>query len=69
MSCLLMNTQIFHILYSVDYPFAQNEWGLKWFQDLEASKMVSPADLEKIASKNAEALLRVRLPEGVSFPS
>ncbi|KAF4624692.1 hypothetical protein G7Y89_g13474 [Cudoniella acicularis] len=60
MACILRNTKIEHILYSVDYPFAKNERGLKWIEELEESGMVSKEDLEKIAYKNAEKLLGVK---------
>jgi predicted TIM-barrel fold metal-dependent hydrolase len=60
MACILRNTKIGHILYSVDYPFAKNEDGLKWVEELEASGLVNDEQLAKIAYKNAESLLGVR---------
>jgi predicted TIM-barrel fold metal-dependent hydrolase len=62
MATILRNTKIEHILYSVDYPFAKNEKGLSWMEELEKSGMVGKEDLERIAYKNAEALLRVKAP-------
>nr|POF17050.1 decarboxylase orsb [Quercus suber] len=59
--CILGNTKIDHILYSVDYPFAKNEWGLEWMKELEASGLVSQEQLEMIAYKNAEKLLKIRV--------
>jgi predicted TIM-barrel fold metal-dependent hydrolase len=67
MACILRNTKIERILYSVDYPFAKNENGLSWFKDLERSGLVGKEDLERIAFKNAEKLLGVKAPEGVGF--
>jgi len=67
MACILRNTKIERILYSVDYPFAKNEKGLSWFKDLERSGLVGKEDLERIAFKNAEKLLGVKAPEGVGF--
>jgi predicted TIM-barrel fold metal-dependent hydrolase len=49
-----------HILYSVDYPFVKNEWGLKFMEELRADGMISEEILEGIAYKNAEKLLRVK---------
>ncbi|KIX03288.1 uncharacterized protein Z518_06840 [Rhinocladiella mackenziei CBS 650.93] len=60
MACILRNTKIDHILYSVDYPFARNEDGLKFMQDLEKSGLVTEEQMEMIAYKNAETLLGVK---------
>ena len=57
------NTKIDHILYSVDYPFEKNENGLKWMQELEQSGLVTQEQLEMIAYKNSEKLLRVKVPQ------
>lgn len=60
MACILRNTRIEHVLYSVDYPFAKNEDGLKFMQDLEQSGLVGQREFEMIAHLNAEALLGVK---------
>lgn len=60
MACILRNTKIEHILYSVDYPFAKNEDGLAFMEALEKSGLVDQEQFEKIAFKNAEALLGVK---------
>lgn len=60
--CILANTRLDHILYSVDYPFVSNEVGLKWIQELEKSGLVDEEQLKGIAYKNAEKLLGVKLP-------
>ncbi len=62
MRCILGNTKIDHILYSVDYPFAKNEEGLKWMEDLEQSGLLTQEDVEMIAYRNAEKLLGVKAP-------
>lgn len=62
MRCILANTKIDHILYSVDYPFTMNERGLEWFQELEKSGLLSEEDLALIAYKNCEKLLGVKAP-------
>ncbi|KAK4653050.1 hypothetical protein QC762_504590 [Podospora pseudocomata] len=61
MRCILANTPIDHILYSIDYPFTSNEVGLAWFKELEASGLVDQEQLEAIAYKNAEKLLRIKV--------
>jgi predicted TIM-barrel fold metal-dependent hydrolase len=60
MACILRNTKIDHILYSVDYPFAKNEDGLQFMEDLKSSGLVDDEQFEKIGYKNAEALLQVK---------
>ena len=62
MRCILGNTDIKHIMYSVDYPFTSNEGGLKWFEELEESGLLSKEQLDLIAYKNAEALLKIKAP-------
>lgn len=62
MATILMNTPIEHLLYSVDYPFAKNEDGLAWIEQLEKSGMVSREQLEMIAFRNSEKLLGVKAP-------
>lgn len=60
MACMLRNTKIERILYSVDWPFAPNKAGWAFLEDLKNSGMVSEEDWEKIAYKNAEKLLGVK---------
>ncbi|KAM5343945.1 hypothetical protein ACJ41O_012482 [Fusarium nematophilum] len=60
MACILRNTRIDHILYSVDYPFEKNENGLAWVRELQSSGLVTPEVLDMIAYRNAEQLLRVK---------
>ena len=61
--CILGNTKIDHILFSVDYPFEKNENGLKWMEELEQSGLVTREQLEMIAYKNSENLLRIKAPQ------
>jgi predicted TIM-barrel fold metal-dependent hydrolase len=61
MATILKNTRIERILYSVDYPFARNEKGISWMGELEKSGMVGNEDMERIAYKNAQALLRIKV--------
>ncbi|KAG6354686.1 hypothetical protein INS49_004704 [Diaporthe citri] len=59
LACILRNTKKDRIMYSVDYPFASNEDGLKWLEELEGSGLVSKEELEGIRWKNAATLLKV----------
>ncbi|KAF7845632.1 hypothetical protein BT93_L1501 [Corymbia citriodora subsp. variegata] len=61
LACLIKMVRMERILYSVDYPFAENETGLKFIEEVEKSKMVSEQDLEAICYKNAEKLLGVKV--------
>jgi predicted TIM-barrel fold metal-dependent hydrolase len=61
MACLLRSTRVERILYSVDYPFSDNETGMKFMEELERSGMVSGDGFEMIAYKNAEKLLKIKL--------
>jgi len=61
--CMLGNTKMERILYSVDYPFEKNENGLKWMEELERSGLVTKEQLEMIAYRNAEDLLGVKAPK------
>lgn len=64
MRCILANTRLDHILYSVDYPFASNEAGLEWMKELEQSGLVDEEQLRAIAYGNAEKLLGIKVPPG-----
>lgn len=63
MRCILANTKVDHILYSVDYPFEKNENGLAWWEEFEKSGLASNEQLDMIAHKNAEKLLRIKAPQ------
>lgn len=60
MATLLKQCKPDRILYSVDYPFTKNEWGLQFLKDLKDDGMVSEEVLEGIAYKNAEKLLKLK---------
>jgi len=60
LECLLKTTSIDHVMYSVDYPFSSNEKGLKFFEEIEKSGLISGKDLELFAFRNAENLLGVK---------
>jgi len=53
--CMLQVVGTDHIMFSVDYPFSPNAVGRKFLDTLP----VSPEDVEKIAHRNAEKLLKL----------
>lgn len=59
--CILHNTKKDRILFSVDYPFARNESGKKWMEELIGSGLCTLEEIEMIAYRNAEKLLGVRV--------
>lgn len=59
-ACLLRTTDISKIMFSVDYPFADNRNGLKFMEALIESKMVSEKEVEMISYQNAQDLLGVK---------
>ncbi|OQU97084.1 hypothetical protein CLAIMM_03082 [Cladophialophora immunda] len=61
MATLLRQCKPDRILYSVDYPFTRNEWGLQFMKDLRDDGLVTDDVLEGIAYKNAEKLLGVKI--------
>ena len=61
MACLVRMCKPDRILYSVDWPFAENEMGLKFMEQLSKDGMVNEEELERIAYKNAEMLLKIRV--------
>ncbi|KAJ5874642.1 uncharacterized protein N7529_003072 [Penicillium soppii] len=60
LACLLRTTRIERVLYSVDYPFSDNQTGAEFFERVKESGLITGEDLEKFAYGNAEALLGVR---------
>ncbi|OJJ04759.1 hypothetical protein ASPVEDRAFT_54871 [Aspergillus versicolor CBS 583.65] len=61
LKCVLHNTKVERIMYSVDYPFESNERGLQWFRELEDSGLLTEEQLEMVAYRNAEKLLQVKV--------
>ncbi|KAN0098477.1 amidohydrolase 2 [Hyaloscypha variabilis] len=60
MATLLKTTQIERILYSVDYPFENNEHGWKFIEELKRSGVVTQEELEIIVHGNAAKLLKLQ---------
>ncbi|KAK1753413.1 hypothetical protein QBC47DRAFT_42789 [Echria macrotheca] len=65
--CILENTKLDHILYSVDYPFQSNAVGLEWMRALEQSGLVDEQQLNAIAFGNAEKLFGIKAPKPFSL--
>lgn len=59
LACLLRTTKIERILFSVDYPFSENETGRKFIEEIKQSGLVKEEELEMIAHRNAEILLKL----------
>ncbi len=53
--CCAMEIGIVRILYSVDYPFAENQLGSEWIKTLP----LSPEDRSKLLAGNARRLLKL----------
>ena len=62
--CLLENTPVERIMYSVDYPFESTEKGRQWFDQLESSGLLTRDQLNMIAYGNAERLLKLQCQPG-----
>ena len=60
MACLMRNTKIEHIMFSVDYPFSSNEDGRAFVEELARSGLVTQEQLRQICFKNAVNLLRLK---------
>lgn len=61
MATLLRQCKSDRILFSVDYPFARNEWGAAFLTQLRESGMVSEEMINDIAYRNAEKLLKLKI--------
>jgi predicted TIM-barrel fold metal-dependent hydrolase len=60
MACLVRMCKLECILYSVDWPFAENEMGLAFMKEFVNDGMVTEEQVELIAYKNAEKLLKIK---------
>lgn len=60
MACLVRMCKPERILYSVDWPFAENEMGLAFMKELVKDGMVTEEQVAMIAYKNAEILLKIK---------
>lgn len=60
-SCLLQTTKIERILFSIDYPFSENQLGRDFLIKIQKSGLVTRDQLEGIAYRHAEALLKLKI--------
>ena len=63
--CCVMEMGIDRILFSVDYPFAENPPGTKWLETLP----LSGEDREKLLNGNARRLLKLQQPAPAATPA
>lgn len=61
--CALKTTKPDRILFSVDYPFEHNKEATDWLNSLEKECGLSKSQVAKISYQNAEALLKIKLPQ------
>ncbi|OAG05565.1 amidohydrolase 2 [Paraphaeosphaeria sporulosa] len=61
MACVLRQCRPDRVMFSVDYPFGKNEAGVAFLNKLLEEGLVDEEGLERIAWKNAEGLLRVKV--------
>ena len=59
MACVLRNTKLERVMFSVDWPMSSNEKGAKFMEELEVSGLVSRKEFEMIAWGNAANLLKL----------
>ncbi|GKT49804.1 decarboxylase orsB [Colletotrichum spaethianum] len=60
MACLLQETKVERIIFSVDYPLCDNGLGREFMERLRGSGLISEAEWEGIAWKNVKELLRLK---------
>jgi 2,3-dihydroxybenzoate decarboxylase len=53
--CAMLEVGIDHLLFSVDWPFMENEPGTRWLETLP----LSAEDVEKLCNANARRLLKL----------
>jgi predicted TIM-barrel fold metal-dependent hydrolase len=61
LACLLHTTTVDKIMFSVDYPFEKNGDGRRFIEDVQKSGLLTPEEVEMVAFRNAESLLRVKV--------
>ncbi|PWN18183.1 putative 2-amino-3-carboxymuconate-6-semialdehyde decarboxylase [Microstroma glucosiphilum] len=61
LSCLLQTTKIGRILFSVDYPFSENQLGRDFLVKMQKSGLLTKDELEGIAYRHAETLLKLKI--------
>ncbi|TEA14460.1 Decarboxylase orsB [Colletotrichum sidae] len=60
MACLLQETKVDRIIFSIDYPFSPNSIGREFMDRLKGSKLVSDDEWEGIAWRNVRDLLKLK---------
>ncbi|KAF2235854.1 putative 2-amino-3-carboxymuconate-6-semialdehyde decarboxylase [Viridothelium virens] len=60
LACLLKVSLLDHVLFSIDYPFSNNEKGKNFVEDIEKEGLLTGDDLEAFIHGNAAKLLRIK---------
>jgi predicted TIM-barrel fold metal-dependent hydrolase len=60
LACMIRNTKLDRIMFSVDYPFSSNEQGLEFVEEMRNSGLLTEEQLLDISYRNAEKLLKVK---------
>jgi len=59
LECLLKVSSLDHVLFSIDYPFSDNETGKKFLEEIEKDDILKGEDLRAFVRGNAAQLLRI----------
>jgi predicted TIM-barrel fold metal-dependent hydrolase len=60
LACLLRTVSVEKILFSVDYPFEDNQAGRRFIEEVRESGLLTTEQVEMMAYRNAEKLLRIQ---------
>jgi predicted TIM-barrel fold metal-dependent hydrolase len=60
LACLLKVSPLDHVLFSIDYPFSDNEIGKQFIEDVEREGLLRGDDLKAFVRGNAAKLLRLK---------
>ena len=61
LACLLRTAKVEKIMFSVDYPFESNKQASNFMDEVRDSGMLTPDEVEMVAYRNAEKLLRIKI--------
>lgn len=60
LECLLRVSPLDHVLFSVDYPFSDNEKGRRFVEEIENQGLLKGESLSAFANENAAKLLQIK---------
>ncbi|KIV79376.1 hypothetical protein PV11_06939 [Exophiala sideris] len=64
LACALRTTKVDRILFSIDYPLEKNSDGRKFIEKVQKSGLLTEEQVEMVAFRNAENLLRIKIGVG-----